>query len=234
MSAPSIPSRMTAIGIAEPGGPRRPRARRARRARTRPRRGAGRGRGGGREPSRRDAAPGPLSAASRGVGHSRPGDRGHRGRARRRSRRPGRRIPGVRARHRRRIRRVLHRAGAALPPRARRTRRGAGRGPPRDLLHRMGQRLRPRPPRRGGIDPRARRVERHRHHRDTAREGVRCNRSRHRRFEGEMRRLPGDWGPTRPSTTATRTSSSASARSPAGTGSTWCSTWSPATTSRGT
>ena len=79
---------------------------------------------------------------------------------------------------------------AALPARSRRTRRGRRRGAPGDVLHGLDQRLRPRPPRRGGVDPGPRRVERHRHHRDTAREGVRRDRLRHRGVEGEVRRLP--------------------------------------------
>ena len=147
--------------------------------------------GRGRQSSRRDAAPGPLSTPSRGVGHSGAGDRGHRGRARRRGRCPGDRLPCVCA--------LVSGGGyaeycaaprAALPARPRRTRPGRGGGAPGDVLHGVDQRLRPRPPRRGRVDPRARRVERHRHHRDTAREGVRCDRLRHRGVEVEVRGLP--------------------------------------------
>ena len=190
MSVPSIPSRMTAIGIAEPGGP----GVLVPIERDVPEPAPGEVlvavEAAGVNRPRRDAAPGPLSAASRGVGHSGAGDRGHRGRARRWGRRTGDRLPCVCARHRRRIRRVLRRARAALPARPRRTRPGRGRGGPGDVLHGVDQRLRPRPPRRGRVAARARGIERHRHHRDPARQGVRRDRPRHRRVEVEVRRLP--------------------------------------------
>ena len=46
---------------------------------------------------------------------------------------------------RRRLRRVLRRAGEPMPALARRLRRGARRGPAGDVLHRLGQRVRARP-----------------------------------------------------------------------------------------
>ena len=95
---------------------------------------------------------------------------------------------------------------------------------PGDVLHGMDQRFRSRPPFRGGVAPRTRRIERHRHHRDPARPGIRRDRLRHR---GARRRSATPaWrsGRTPPSATAKTTSSSESAPSPAGAGSTWCST----------
>ena len=111
------------------------------------RRGADSGGGSGRQSPRRHAAPRPLRAAAGRIGLARAGGGrnvvdgpavdGASALAR------GRR--GVRARHRRRLRRVLRRAGGAVPAGARRMLDGRGGGAPRDVLHGVDQRLRARP-----------------------------------------------------------------------------------------
>ena len=105
---------------------------------------------------------------------SRARNRRHRRRAWRGRRGAGDRLPRMRTGHRRGVCRVLRRARTAQPPRPRWIRRRRGRGPARDLLHGLDQRLRPRPPRRRRVDPGARGIERHRHHRDPARQSVRA------------------------------------------------------------
>ena len=67
----TLPSRMTAIAIRAPGGPGGPGPGGARRAGARRRRDPGQGRGRRRQPARRDAAHGALSAAQGRLRHSR-------------------------------------------------------------------------------------------------------------------------------------------------------------------
>ena len=66
--------------------------------------------------------------------------------ARRRRDRLARRRPGLRARRRRRLRDDVRRAGAAVPAGARGARPGRGGRDSRDVLHRLDQRVRSRPP----------------------------------------------------------------------------------------
>ena len=101
--------------------------------------------GRGRQPAGRAAAPGRLPAPARrqpaaGIG-SRRRSRGRERHGGYRSRRPG-----LRADQRRRLCRVLHCACGPMPALARGLRRGARRRAARDLLHRVGQPVRPRPP----------------------------------------------------------------------------------------
>ena len=227
MTAPAIPARMTAIGISEPGGPEvlAPVEREV------PEPAPGEVlvavEAAGGEPPGRNAAPGPLPAAARRIGHSRAGNRGHGGGARRRRRHSGDRVAGVRARHRRRIRRVLHRGGAplCLPMPAGLDARPRAAALPGDVLHGMDQRLRFAPRLSegesllvhggsSGIGT----------HRDPARPGVRRDRSTSPRARRRSATPAWRSGRTRPSATAKTTSSSGSAPSPAGAGSTWCST----------
>ena len=202
-----LPSRMTAIAIREPGAPQV------------------------LVPQERDMPvpkPGEVLVKVAAAGVNRPdvmqregkyppppGAPGHSGpRARRRSRRARRRREalegrrqGLRARARRRLRRIRDRARdqraagdpAALDGRSRRD--------PRDVLHRLAQRVRARraESRRDHADPW--RLIRHRHDRDHAGEGEGCARDRHGRQSGEGGRLPASSAPMSRSITTRRISS---------------------------
>ena len=120
---------------------------------------------------------------------------------------------------RRRLRRVR------ADPRRRRCRSraastGPGGGAARDLLHRLGQRLRPRPARGGRELPRPRRRLGHRHHRDPARRRARRPGLRHRGLARRSAPPAARSAPSARSTTAPRISSPRCARRPAGAGST--------------
>ena len=78
---------------------------------------------------------------------------------------------------------------------------------PGDLLHRLAQRLRARPAQGRRDAAGARRLVRHRHHRDPARQGVRRARDHHRGLGGEMRGLPRSSAPTSPLTIRAKISS---------------------------
>ena len=163
---PTLPAEMTAIAIRTPGGPEVLVPETAAVAATRRGRGSGQGRSRRRQPPRRDATPGPLSAAERR-------DRYSRARTRRRScgawperetlegRRQAHRLGG-----RRRLRAILRRAraaGAADSDRADDDRSGGDAG---DLLHRVAQRVRARRAKIRREHSRAWRQLRHRHCRD--------------------------------------------------------------------
>ncbi len=155
------------------------------------RRGRGAGRGGGqrRQPCRHPAAPGLLQPAARRLPLPRPGVLRQDRRARSRRLRLGRRRPGVRAARGRRLRREGRRTGraAAARPRGRgpHARRGAARG----RLHRLVQRVHGRPSASGRDAAGARRLQRHRHHGDPARQGRRRQGRGDGRDEGEARPL---------------------------------------------
>ena len=111
---------------------------------------------------------------------------------------------------------------------------GAGGRALRDLLHRLEQRLRPRPAT-GRREPLgARRVLRHRHHRHPAGGGARAPASSPPPASEANARPAARSGRSWRSTTARPTSWRRCARRRAGAASTWCSTWSGATTCRGT
>ena len=116
---------------------------------------------------------GPLSAAAGRARHPRAGNRG-RGRRGGRGRGRAGRPEGLRAGRRRRLCRILRRAGRAMPARARRAVAGRSGGDARDAVHRVDQRVRARlrGRRREGAGPR--RHERHRHDGDRARQAVRA------------------------------------------------------------
>ena len=111
--------------------------------------------------------------------------------------------------------------------------RRAGGGASGDVLHGVDERVRARAARGRREHPRARGEQRHRHHRHPARAGVRSDGLRHRRHAREVPRVRGAGCGRVPSTTGRTTSSPGSRRRPKGAGSTWCSTWWGATTSRG-
>ena len=137
---------MIAIEIAGFGGTRGLEAGRAARAPAGEGRTADRGRRGRRQPARRDAAPGRLQAAAGrfrhsgagGCGPGRGAGRGGVGLAGGRS--------GDRLGRRRRLCRILHRTRAAMPADPQGVGCDPGRGAARDLLHRLDQCLRSRPP----------------------------------------------------------------------------------------
>ena len=79
----------------------------------------------------------------------------------------------LRARHRRRIRRVLRRAGGAMPAGAARPLDGRSRVAPGKLFHRLEQRLRPRASAERRLAARAGWIERHRRLRHSARQRIR-------------------------------------------------------------
>ena len=139
-------------------------------------RGADRGRGRRRQPARRAAAQGRISAAAGRLGHSRA-----RGRRPRRGGRPRRQHAQARA-----TRSARSSPAAAMPTIASRPSRNACRcrkgfrmveaaALPGDLLHRVAQSLRARPARRGRERAGPWRLERHRHDRDAA--GARVRRA---------------------------------------------------------
>ena len=100
------------------------------------------------------------------------------------------RRPGLRADDRRRLWRICRGAGGAMPAGARWRQPRRRRRPARDLLHGVDQRLRAHPSQGGRGVSAAGRVERHRHHRDPARQGVRRQGAGDRRLGREMPRLP--------------------------------------------
>ena len=103
----------------------------------------------------------------------------------------GRGRPGLRALVRRRLRRILRRAGRAVHGRARR--RGPHRcgRPPGDLLHRLGQCLRGFGAQAGRDLPGAGRLQRHRCDRHPARQGLGLHRAGDGGQRGEGRGLRG-------------------------------------------
>ena len=119
----------------------------------------------------------------------------------------GRSATVLRAGGGRRLCRILHRAGAAMPADPQGPRRDQGGGDARDLLHRLDQCLRPRPAEVGRELPGPWRLERHRHHGDPARPRLRRPGLHHRRQPGEMRRLRQARRRAAPSTTSARISS---------------------------
>ena len=205
MAAP-LPRDMTAIEIAQPGGPEVLKPGRRPVPAPGAGRGADRGGGGRREPAGRAAAAGRLCAAAGGIGYSRAGSG--------RQDRGGRRWRGcleggrqrLRAGGRRRLCRVLRGAGAAMPA-------GAGQAGPDpcggaagDLLHRLDQCVRPRAAAARRNLPGPWRQQRHRHHGDPARPRVRRAGDRHGGQRREMRRPAASWARISRSTTGPRIS----------------------------
>ena len=211
----SVPETMTAIEITHA---RRPRGAEAQdHADAEAGRGPDPDQGGGRrrQPARRAAAHGRLSAAARALAAARAGGRRRgRGGRRRRDALEGRR-QGVRAGQRRRLCRVLPRRGAVGAADPGRPRHGQGGGGAGDLLHRLEQRVRARPAGGRRVVPGARRHQRHRHHGDPARQGLRRQGDRHGRLAPTSARRASSSAPTAPSTTRPRTSSRRSRRRPA-------------------
>ncbi len=101
------------------------------------------------------------------------------------------RRPGLRAGRRRRLRGVLRRAGRPVPAVAGEPQRHRGGEPARDLLHRLVERLRSRPPAAGRDAADPGRQQRHRRDRDPDGQGARRDRHRHRRLRREGGRLQG-------------------------------------------
>src|SRR5436190_3917495 len=114
-------------------------------ARAEAERNPGEGRRRRREPARRAPAHGPVSGSSRGVAASRARNRRRGGRGGRRRETVEARRQGLRARKRRRLRRVLRGAGDPGAAASQERFYGGGGVAAGDLLHRLGQRLRPRP-----------------------------------------------------------------------------------------
>ena len=112
---PSVPERMTCVEISRAGRTGGAEARRRGRRPARPGRGADQGRRGRHQRPRRLPAARALSAAARRDRHSRPGGLGHHRRTGRGRCRLARRRHLLRADHRRRLRRILHRARRAVP-----------------------------------------------------------------------------------------------------------------------
>ena len=185
------------------------------------RRGADQGRGRRDQPAGRAAAPGRLSAAARCL---------RRARASRSRARSWRWATGVDALA---GRRPGHGAGGSggyaeyciapapqvLPVPAGLSMVEAG-ADARDLLHRLDQRVRPRPAAGRRELPRPWRLVGHRHHRDPARACLRRHRVRHRRRRRTSSAPASSWAPSARSTTATRISSRSCARRPAAAAST--------------
>ena len=166
-----VPETMTAIVLRGAGGPEVlvPEARPV------PRPGPGEVlievRGRRRQPARRPAAHGRLSAAARRLGPARASRSPARSRRwARASTRLARRRRRLRAGRRRRLCRICRGARTQRLPVPAGPTDGRGRGAPGDLLHRLEQRLRARRPagRRDACSSMAAR-QRHRHHRDPAR-----------------------------------------------------------------
>ena len=154
--------------------------------------------------------------------------------ARRRRRPISRRSARDGARSRRRLRRLLRRARIERLALAVRADAGRSGGDPRDLFHRLDQRLRPRRAQ-GRRDPAgARRDLRHRHDRDPARQGVRRQGDRDGRLRRKGRRLRAARRRPRRQLSAQRTLSQRRSRRPAGAAPTSSSTWSAATMSHAT
>ena len=124
---------------------------------------------------RRRARPTSSASKSPGSGRGRGGRRGA-GRA-----------EGLRLGRRRRLCRILRRAGGHLPAGARRAQHGRGRGDARDPVHRLGQSVRARLCRRRRCGAGPWRHQRHRDDGDRARQIVRADGDRHLRIGREMR-----------------------------------------------
>ena len=165
---------MTAIAITTPGGPEVLKPVRLTRPEPGRWRDPGQGRGGRRQPARHPAAAGRLSAAA-GCARQRPALR-----LPARSLRSGpgvkryqSRRQGLRAGARRRLCRILRGGGGQCLADPSRAQPGRGSRAARNLLHRLDQCLRPRRAQGRRDLPRPWRIERHRHDRHHAGQGLR-------------------------------------------------------------